>query len=136
MSKLINETQDVTVIPNEVYQQIQREAVFEMLSSGGFITLNKKAVRIFGLENAVLIGEFVSKEKYLKENGSLTEDGFFYSTIEDVENNTSLKERTQQRLIADLKAKDIIQVELRGLPARRHIKINYEKLFKQMCENC
>ena len=115
-----------------INEQMEK-AVQEMMSSSGFIVVNKKAVRIFGLEAAALLGEFVSKEKYLKEQGELTEDGYFYSTIADVENNTSLGERKQQRIIAELKEKGVLLVEQRGLPARRHVKINYDVLFKVMC---
>ena len=79
-----------------INEQMEK-AVQEMMSSSGFIVVNKKAVRIFGLEAAALLGEFVSKEKYLKEQGELTEDGYFYSTIADVENNTSVINHRPQR---------------------------------------
>lgn len=103
--------------------------VNEIMASNGYIVLNKKVVRIFGLEAAAILGELTAKSKYFKERGELTDDGYFYSTIEALEENTSIKVKKQRQILSELKEQGIVDVMLRGLPAKRFIKLNYEKLF-------
>ena len=103
--------------------------VNEIMASNGYIVLNKKVVRIFGLEASAILGELTAKSKYFKDRGELTDDGYFYSTVDALEENTSIKEKKQRQILNELKAQEIIDVAVRGLPAKRFIKVNYEKLF-------
>ena len=103
--------------------------VNEIMASNGYIVLNKRAVRVFGLETAAILGELTAKSKYFKERGELTDDGYFYSTIEALEENTAVKVKKQRQILSELKEQGIVDVMLRGMPAKRFIKVNYEKLF-------
>ena len=56
------------------------------------------------------------------------ENGWFFSTIENVEYNTTLTAYQQREAIKNLVKMGLIECEKRGLPARRWFKINVEKL--------
>lgn len=98
-------------------------SIISLLAADNFITVNRSIVKALGLEAAVLLGEFASEATYWEE-GEQTEDGFFYSTIENVEERTSLSVYQQKNAIAVLVENNLIEVKRMGMPARRYIKIN------------
>lgn len=95
----------------------------QFISSGNFIPVNKTLIRVVGLEPAVMLGELASECEYWESCNKLN-DGYFYSTIENVENNTLLNGDAQRRALAKLKEMDLLDVQLKGIPAKRHIKLN------------
>lgn len=104
-------------------------SILSLLASDNFITVNRTLIKEVGLDAAVILGELASEANYWKENGE-AEDGFFYSTVENIEEKTSLSKYQQAQAIEKLRAAQLIEVEKRGLPARRFIKINEENLLR------
>ncbi len=98
--------------------------IFEILRSDGSITVNKQLIRAIGLKEAVLYCELISKYFYFKEKGMLDEDGGFYNTVEDLEYSTGLSKKEQLRTIANLKNLGLIDVKVKGLPAKRYFYVN------------
>ena len=103
--------------------------ILQFLASKNYITVNKDLIKIVGLEEAVILGELASEYNYYLSQEEL-EDGYFYSTIENIEDNTGLTEHKQRRAINTLKEKDILNIKVKGMPARRYIKINEEQVLK------
>jgi hypothetical protein len=54
----------------------------------------------------------------------LDEDGSFYSTIDNVKENTGLSRDIQLRAIKNLCERNLISTKLKGVPARRYIQFN------------
>ena len=104
-------------------------SILSLLASDNFITVNRTLIKAVGLDAAVILGELASEANYWKENGG-AEDGFFYSTVENLEEKTSLSKYLQASALEKLKAAGLVEIEKRGLPARRYIKINEEKLLE------
>lgn len=102
--------------------------LISMLSARNYIIANKEIAKLFGIEEAILLGELCSELKYWAENGKITADGYFFSTVENVKENTTLSDRRQRAAIKTLKDAGILDVKLSGLPAKRYIKINEEQL--------
>lgn len=98
-----------------------------MIASNNYIVVNKQLARAFGLEEALLLGELASEMEYWQQRGEL-KDGFFYSTIENVKDSTTLSDKRQRSALNTLKDAGIVDVKLAGLPAKRYIKINEKQL--------
>lgn len=103
------------------------ESLIELLASDGYVIVNKELATRIGLNEALLIGELISEYRYYRNREELTEDGYFFSTIENIENNTTLNEYAQRKAVKHLMELEILSVERRkdGL---RFFKINSEKL--------
>lgn len=108
--------------------------VIELLANDNYIIANKTIAKEFGLDEAILLGELASEYRYWEKRGELT-DGYFYSTIENVKDNTTLSDKRQRSALTALKAAGIVEVKLKGLPAKRYIKIHAEQLLPFMLGN-
>lgn len=98
-------------------------------SSGGSIFVNKKLAHAIGLDAAIMYSELVNKEKYFADNNMLTEDAFFFNTVENMLEDTTLSKHQQLKAIKKLVELKLIFHENRGLPQRRYFKINVETRY-------
>lgn len=103
--------------------------IIGLLSSDGFIIINKRVAQEFGLQAAAIIGELCSEHKYWEAQGKL-KDGYFYSTQENIEANTTVGFSQQKRIMDKLEAANIISTKKEGCPAKKYYKINTEELTK------
>lgn len=101
-----------------------------LLASDNFITVNRSMIKMVGLDAAVILGELASEANYWKERGEMQEDGFFYSTVENIEEKTSLSKYLQATAIEKLRAAGFVEMEKRGMPAKRYIKINEDRIIQ------
>lgn len=101
--------------------------LLRLLASKNYISVNKDLIRAIGLEEAVLMGELASEHDYWEDEDSLEED-YFYSTIENIEKYTGLTAYQQRRALKKLQTLNIIDIKLKGIPAKRYIKIDEEQL--------
>ena len=76
-----------------------------------------------------MLGELASEYDYWNNKNEI-EDGYFYSTIENIEEKTTLTAYKQRKCLENLKNKGIIDIQIRGIPAKRYIKINEEKVIE------
>lgn len=74
--------------------------------------------------------QLVSEYNYYKAKETLTEDGYFYSTVEHLENETCLSGHEQRKAIGILSELNVLRVVSKGIPAKRHFKINFEGIAK------
>lgn len=107
---------------------MQDITLLSLLSSSNYLVVNKSLIQSIGLLEAVLLCEFASEHCYWANCDKL-DDGYFYSTIKNVEDNTGLSSRQQRALVKTLKDIGLIDIQLKGLPAKRYIKINEEALI-------
>lgn len=105
-----------------------------LIASNNYIVVNKQLARAFGLEEAVILGELASEMEYWQQRGEL-KDGYFYSTIENVKDSTTLSDKRQRSALNALKEAGIIDVKLAGLPAKRYIRINENQLSQILLNN-
>ena len=97
--------------------------ILKLISSNNFITVNRELILKVGLEEAIMLGELASEFDYwLKHNGLV--DGYFFSTIENIEKNTTLTEYKQRKALKHLQELNLVDCKVKGLPAKRYIKIN------------
>lgn len=97
--------------------------ITDLLRNDGFIIYNKNLAKNIGVNEAILYSELLSRWSYFKERGQLTEDGFFFNTVKDLEEGTALSEYQQRRALNSLRDKGLIEIEVRGIPAKRYFRI-------------
>lgn len=106
--------------------------VYEMLSRDNYLTVNKLVMKAIGISETILLSELCYRRQFLARANKLTEDGFFYATVEDVEEETTLSDYVQRNILNKLNKLGLVEVERRGLPAKRYICIHEEALQSLM----
>lgn len=100
----------------------------KLLSGGkGYIPTNRTLAEIVTTDGAILIGDLIFKYCYYYSNSRLTEDGFFYATIEDVQRSTLLNAYAQNKLLKKITAMDLVTIRY-GSDYIRYFKINFDKI--------
>lgn len=102
----------------------------QLLLSSSYWVLNKEVVMLLGIETAFLLSNFAEAEQMMADD-----DGWFYQTIEIVEEMTTLSRYKQDQSIKELEEMGILEKETRGLPAKRYFKINYDHLTDLLVKN-
>jgi len=111
-------------------EQQVRDACRNFLSGDAYWTVNKKLAREVSVDVAILLSELLSEEKYYEENGQLRKDRFFYTTIPNIEKNTTFSKRKQTPLFAKLRVLNFIEQHLEDMPPKRYIRLNHENILK------
>lgn len=110
--------------------------IFQLLNPSNTLTVNRLLAHAIGLSEAVIYAALISKCSYYERNGMLDDDGWFYSTVPDLEASTALSEYQQKRCIKNLVESGLIESKNRGLPAKRCFRIieNIELISKLISE--
>lgn len=95
----------------------------QLLLSSNYWVLNKTVVRLFGLETAFLLSNFAEAEQMMADK-----EGWFYQTSETVEEMTTLTRHKQDQCIKQLEGMNVLFKDVKGMPAKRYFKINYQCL--------
>lgn len=103
--------------------------VINYLASDNYIIVNKTLIKTFGLNEAVLLGELCTEYKHWDKENRL-EDDMFYSTIDNIEENTGLTAHEQRSAINSLENAGVLTTELKGIPAKKYFKINVSTVVK------
>ena len=104
--------------------------IISLLSTDGYIMCNKTLIKLFGGDCAILVGELCAEYNYYKAKGELTTEDSFYSTQENIEENTGLNAYQQRKALTVLKEAGIITVSKQGLPAKNYYFIDKNALIK------
>jgi hypothetical protein len=97
-----------------------------------FVRLPRPFIRKFNLNTAVMLSEIYSEYTYWKEHNGL-ENGWFYSTIENMYYNTGLSKHQQSVACKELDTYGIISVRYHGMPKKRYFRFNkavFNKLYE------
>lgn len=103
-----------------------------LINRDNTISVNRRLARILGLNAAVVFAVFVGKQAYYEKRGMLDRDGFFYSTIDDLQESTSLSRHQQQSAVNTLVEAGLVEYRIKGLPAKRCFRIcaDFDRLAK------
>lgn len=94
-------------------------AIYQLLNPDNTISLNRPLAHAVGLMETVVYSALIAKWQYYSDRGKLDPDGWFYSTIADLEESTSLSDKQQKRCITVLEKCGLIKCSPRGMPAKR-----------------
>lgn len=98
--------------------------ILDLLASRNYIAVNRPLAHELGLDAAVIFGELASEYSYWRENGGLEPDGAFFTTVENIERNTTLSKHKQGNALNRLLGLGLISISYRGIPRKRYIKLN------------
>lgn len=102
-------------------------SVLNLIASNNFIVLNKTLISLLGIDEALILGELASEYDYWLGQGKV-DDGWFFSTVENIERNTTLSKYKQKKALENLQQKGLISLKIKGIPAKRYVKINEEAI--------
>lgn len=97
--------------------------ILERLNPTNTGSYNRPIAHALGLAAAVVYAALISKQVYYEQHNMLDEDGFFYSTIADLEESTTLTKRQQSAVIKVLIDKGLIKRKRCGMPAKRYFRV-------------
>lgn len=101
-----------------------------MLSSSGYWTLNKVIVKEFGLDSAFILSNLAEAEQLMADK-----DGWFYQTGDTLEEISGLSRYKQDLAIDKFVSEGMLEKDLRGIPAKRYFRFNYQKLANKLSKN-
>ena len=104
-----------------------------LLLNNGYIIVNKEIIKKFGLHEAIILGELCSEYSYWEKSNKL-DNGYFYSTRENIEKNTGLSAYQQREPFKNLIQKGVILEKLKGMPQQKWYSINMDKLYSLLNE--
>ena len=97
--------------------------ILERLNPTNTGSYNRPIAHALGLGAAVVYAALISKQVYYEQHNMLDEEGFFYSTIADLEESTTLTKRQQRAAIKVLIDKGLIVSKRFGMPAKRYFRV-------------
>ncbi len=95
-----------------------------LLSSSSFIMTNKIMIKAVGTDAAIILGELCSEYNYWEQRNELVGGKWFYSTRENIEDNTGLSEHKQRIAINKLLNLKLIETKKMGIPCKTYYKLN------------
>ena len=96
----------------------------------GFIRLPRPFIRIFSLNTAVMLSEIYTEYTYWNDRNELQPGGWFFSTVENIYNNTGLSKHQQLMACKELESYGIIKIKYHGMPKKRYFKFDTTMLSK------
>lgn len=102
---------------------MQERTFKQLLMSSNYYTLNKQIVKALGIEPAFLLTILIEAS-----DGLADDEGWFYQTIETLEELTGLSRHKQNKIIQNLIETNILIQENRGTPCRRFFKISFQEI--------
>lgn len=107
--------------------------LMSILSNDGYIILNKYVMKALGLHEAILLGELCSEYIYWYKEEKL-QDGFFYSTRENIEKETTLSPFQQRQALKKLTEMGLVEILEKDMPKKTYYKVDEEKVYKFLLE--
>jgi hypothetical protein len=109
-------------------------SLFSLLLSKNQLCVNRAIAHEIGLYESIILFEIIDKFDYFENLGqtvALDENkDWFYLTLETIEERTTIPRRGQDAAIKNLISRDLIQVKISGLPAKRYFRIKKEKIME------
>lgn len=114
---------------------IREKKLLTQFASNNYGLYNKTLAKKIGLHESIFLGEIISEYDYWNRMHSLTGDGYFYSTVENVMESTTLSDYQQRSIIKHLVELKILDVKVAGMPAKRYFRINTEQFYSILLED-
>ena len=102
-----------------------------LLASSSFFIVNKNLLYLLGLDASIVLSDLVQKRAYF-EQAHQEKGGFFYNTNESISCSTTLSYYQIKQALNILQEKGLVEVKLKGIPAKNHFKIFDNKILKHL----
>lgn len=105
------------------------DTLYNLLSNDSFLSVNKTLAKEIGVIPAVMLAELIGEQKYWSIREELDREGFFYSTIENIEENCGLNRSQQDIAVKELIKFDLLDKKVLGLPRKRYFKVKPQNIL-------
>lgn len=105
-------------------------SLLTLISAKNYITVNKSISRKIGLQASVFFSELVYKFEYWADRHELLDDKWFFFTVEDAEEATTLKRDAQLSAIKILTQHNLIECTRKGIPSKRYFALNIDEIYQ------
>ena len=102
--------------------------MIHLLSSSAFFIVNKHLVKHLGFNASLLLADLISKQEYFAGQE------WFFNTEENIKEDTTLTGYQQRKATEVLIKNNLIEMQIRGIPGKKHYKIN-EHTVLEFLEN-
>lgn len=99
------------------------EQIIKLLNSDNTVSANRLLAHALGIKAALLFNSLVGKQAYYEKHSMLDSEGWFYSTIEDMQESTALSRCQQNKAIGVLAKAGLIDYRTGGVHCRRHFRV-------------
>lgn len=99
-----------------------------ILSQGSWWILNKALTLAIGLDASYILSDLISRHEYWERTKNLTEDGYFFCTKEQIEDDTSLSAYKQTEAVKILIERGLLKTKRMGSPAKLYYKLNFKAI--------
>ena len=100
------------------------DEIFKLLNPDNTVTINRPLAHALGTNEAIIYSALIAKRAYYYQRDMLDEDGYFYSTISDLQESTGLTRYQQNSAIKTLIEVNLIECRKKGVPARRYFRVS------------
>ena len=101
----------------------QIDSILEIMNHDNTISLNRYLVEVIGHCETAIYSALISKFAYYNSKGMLRDDGFFFSTVNDLGESTGYTDSQQRKAIKKLVECGLIDTKVKGLPPKRYFRI-------------
>lgn len=109
---------------------MKKQSLLNLISkSGNNLIFNKNVAEKISLEAAVILAELISEYTLWERKNALEEDGWFFCTVDKLNNILHKKQDVQNKHINKLISFGLIEKELRGYPYKRYFKLNIKNII-------
>lgn len=95
--------------------------------SAGYICVSKALMRNLGNDAAIVYSVLVHSYIYYESQGTLTDDKYFFCTVESLEENCNVSKAQQNTIFKKLASLGLVKLDYRGLPKRRYVYLSTDE---------
>lgn len=126
---------------NNYESEYNLSAIIQLLNPDNTISAHRMLAHAIGMTETIIYSALISKQTYYLNNNMLHEGGWFFSTIADLQESTTLGAKAQKTAITKLEGHGLIDCECKGMPAKRYFRITNDmeilmKLIDEGTEIC
>lgn len=115
----------------------QINPILQLLNPDNTISANRFLAHAIGISETIIYSALISKFTYYSNKSP--EDvvnGWFFSTVADLQESTTYGEKAQKRAIDNLIKVGLISVKKQGIPQKRYFRISNDvKLIEELISN-
>lgn len=97
--------------------------IYDLIRANGSIVVNKNLIFSMGMNESVIFTELIAKYTFFNNKEQLTEDGYFFNTVDNLLLDTGLSERSQRKAIKRLVEYKLLDYKVQGQPPKRYFRI-------------
>ena len=102
-----------------------------MFHGGNWVGIHRGLLKQVGLEGSAMLSYLINYHARVKRSpGYRWKDGWFYLTVAKMQEELDVKTDAQSRILNVLSSAGLIEVGRKGVPCRRHIRIDCEAVAK------